>query len=335
MGSRITPEFSKTGSYPGKPPLVNLPSRPGLPAPWQEQSPGSLGGNRRPGRPGHFSSGALLTGVLRAFPSCRTGLKSGKAKVCENRSTYFTGHCKICGSERKESEDCMGRPDRLEKTRRRLTAPNHDSQSESKPMDKRSVMALSFLRETKLLVAVMLFGLVVSGCSLISPEAYRNKDEKSTGQRYGLKGLAVVVELDKLPGGSQGISRNQLQTDVETKIRQAGVNVVPQKTMGVLPGTPLVYINVKIAKIEEMYAYNADLICMAASNRPNVRSKLANCNIGTSGLVANLLQVREKVADLVNRFIKDYLTVQKGTPVASFLCSGPSRHALRLTGLLA
>ena len=53
-----------------------------------------------------------------------------------------------------------------------------------------------------------------------------------------------------------------MQSDVEAKIRQTGVNVVPHQTTSPLPGMPLVYVNVKVAKIDEKYAYNVDIMCM-------------------------------------------------------------------------
>jgi hypothetical protein len=187
-----------------------------------------------------------------------------------------------------------------------------------------------FHMEKKLLVAGILAGLVFLGCSLKTSEPWQSNDEKPTGARVGLKRVAVFVDLAKPPGTSQEISRSQLQTDVETRIRRAGVNVVSHQPTTARPEMPLIYLNVKIAKIDDMYAYNVDILCMAVSRGQAMPSKLANCNLGTSGLVAALGQVREKVADLVNLFIKDYLSAKTGAPAVSFLHPLPA-SPLRLT----
>ena len=189
--------------------------------------------------------------------------------------------------------------------------------------------------EEMLLLVLIFFSLFFVGCSIKTSEPYQNNYEKSSAKMNGIKAVAVFVELAKPPGASQEMSRNQLQTDVETKIRQAGVNVVSQKTTSALPDVPLIYVDIKIAKIDKMYAYNVDILCMNASQGRTMPAKLANCNLGTSGLVAEIVQVRGKVADLVNLFIKDYLSVTGGNLSASFLCSGPGQPSLRLTGPLA
>lgn len=117
--------------------------------------------------------------------------------------------------------------------------------------------------------------------------------------------MAVFVELEKSSDVSQGIDRNQIQNDIETKIRQAGVRVVPQKKTNYLPGVPIIYLNITIAKFEKQYAYNADIICINNSKQDLTSGK---GNKGTAGLVSEVTQVRQKVAELVNRFIIDYLS---------------------------
>ena len=185
--------------------------------------------------------------------------------------------------------------------------------------------------EKKLLVAAVLVSLVFPGCALNSSEAWQSSYEKPAGRTRGVKAVAVVVELSKPPGSSQEMNRNQLQKDMETKIRQAGVTVVAQKSLGDLPNAPLVYLNVKIARIDEMYGYNIDIICMNAPHGRPLPAKLANCNLETSGLVREIALVREKVADLVNLFIKDYLLDGAGTPKVSWPSPGPGQGGLRLT----
>jgi hypothetical protein len=198
-------------------------------------------------------------------------------------------------------------------------------------MRKRNFYGVWLVMEKMVLLSLILCSLVFPGCSIKTSGPSQNNYEKRSAKKDGIKALAVFVELAKPPESSQELSRHQLQVDVETKIRQAGVNVVSYQPMKARLEMPLIYVNVKIAKIDDMYAYNIDILCMAASRGPAVQSKLANCNLGTSGLVSELAQVRGKVADLVKLFIKDYLSAQGGNPAASWLCSGPGQAPLRLT----
>ena len=125
----------------------------------------------------------------------------------------------------------------------------------------------------------------------------------------GLKEVGVFVELVKPPAGSQGLSRNQIQNDIETKLRQAGIKVVTHTTISKLPALPFFYLDLTIKKMEAMYIYNADIICFIPSQQPNRKSNSVTWNLGTAGFVSEVIQVREKVADMVNLFIKDYISV--------------------------
>ena len=185
--------------------------------------------------------------------------------------------------------------------------------------------------EKKLLVAAILSSLIFLGCAMNSSEPFPSGYEKSTGKVQSVKAVAVVVELSRPPGTSKEMNRYQLQTEVERKIRQAGVTVVAQKSLSDLPNAPLLYLNVKIARIDEMYGYNIDIICMNAPHGRPLPAKLANCNLETSGLVREIALVREKVADLVNLFIKDYLLDEAGAPKVSCPSPGPGQRGLRLT----
>lgn len=128
----------------------------------------------------------------------------------------------------------------------------------------------------------------------------------------GLKEVGVFVDLVKPVAETQGISRNQLQNEVEAKLRRAGITVVTNANVETLPELAFIYLNLTINKLETMYAYNADFFCLTPGQRKQANGNLAAWNAGSAGLVADLLEVRQKVADLVNRFIKDYGAVNPG-----------------------
>jgi hypothetical protein len=163
------------------------------------------------------------------------------------------------------------------------------------------------LVEPGILAAVIISCVLVVSCSTPGDKTTAGGD-KSTGRPRTLTEVAVFIELEKPSGDPRGINRDQIQNDIEMKLRQAGINVVPQTRTSYSSGLPIIYVNVTIAKFEAMYAYNADIICINTSSK-QASAKSGKGAIGTSGLVPEVSQVRSKVADLVNRFIRDYLLV--------------------------
>ena len=78
----------------------------------------------------------------------------------------------------------------------------------------------------------------------------------------GLKGVGVLVE--KLPPEveQEGLKRDQLQMEVESRLRRAGVKVLTKEEAFNTPGEPYLYINinVNIAKTEaDIYPYGIDM----------------------------------------------------------------------------
>jgi hypothetical protein len=169
---------------------------------------------------------------------------------------------------------------------------------------KNGFLSIFQLLEIRILVPVLFSCLLIFSCSTSNSLTTRMLDN-STG-KHSLKEVAVFVELEKPSDCSQEIDRNQIQKDIETKIRQAGIKVLPQKQPNYSSGVPIVYLNIIIVKFEKQYAYNADIIFINNSTKQELVSGKANR--GTTGLVSEVTQVRQKVAELVNRFIINCLS---------------------------
>ncbi len=122
----------------------------------------------------------------------------------------------------------------------------------------------------------------------------------------GLKEVGVFVELMKPPVEVPGLSRNQLQGDIELRLYQAGIKIVCGTSVEDLPRLSFVYLNLTIHKLEAVYAYNADFFCLTPSQERRNQAGPAVWKQGNSGVVQEMFQVKEKVADLINLFIKDY-----------------------------
>ncbi len=161
--------------------------------------------------------------------------------------------------------------------------------------------ARGFRQVLGLLGAVIVASVLAAGCATPGgggAEIFAGKG--------GLKEVAVFVELEKPAGDSQGIHLKQIQTDIEMKLRQAGMKVAPQAKASYTTGLPIIYVNVAIAKCDTLYAYNADIIYIPTKA---ARAASGKGTLATSGMVPDISQVRPKVGELVDRFIRDYLSV--------------------------
>jgi hypothetical protein len=122
----------------------------------------------------------------------------------------------------------------------------------------------------------------------------------------GLTEVGVFIEIEKPPQELQAINKNQLQTYVETRLRQAGIKVTTPTDVGTRPELSFIYLNVTIRKLEKLYAYSTDLMCLLSYPRQNSATYSPVWIMRRSGLTAKAIEVKKKVMDLVNNFIEDY-----------------------------
>ena len=130
----------------------------------------------------------------------------------------------------------------------------------------------------------------------------------------GLTGLYVSVELKTDDAQQNGSTEAQLRTDVELKLREAGIKVV---AFGEINGTPYLYVGVSalpLKSIRGVYAVsvNADLIQVIRLVRnPSTlalgRTWNATGVYGTLGASIVGEEVRKRVRDLADQFINVYL----------------------------
>lgn len=131
----------------------------------------------------------------------------------------------------------------------------------------------------------------------------------------GLNSIGVLVE--KLPSEVEkgGLIRNQLQSEVELKLRNAGIRVLTREECSHTPGEPYLYININIniTKTEsEIYPYNIDAMFIqkvSLLRNPKKISYAVTWSTGGIGSIHKQLlsQLRDSVNDIVDIFIKNYL----------------------------
>ena len=134
--------------------------------------------------------------------------------------------------------------------------------------------------------------------------------QDSASQRATLKGVTVVevvVEAMDPVAEQDGLVRAQVQTEVELRLRQAGIPVGPTPT-GHL------YVNVDTEKSDhgQTYAYNVSVQYIqqvVLARDPTAPIFATTWETGGVGMIAasRLREVRQDVANYLDRFVKAYL----------------------------
>jgi len=141
-----------------------------------------------------------------------------------------------------------------------------------------------------------------------------------SGNRYevnslrGLKGVHVLVA--KLPPDFEGnLTREQIQTDVELKLRLVGIKVVSEKEQFSMPGRPYLYVTVcGVKTFTEGVAWQIDIQLsqdVYLERDPKISVDATTWSVGRGGFLGKMKieEIRNEVKDLVDQFINDYLSV--------------------------
>ncbi len=134
--------------------------------------------------------------------------------------------------------------------------------------------------------------------------------------RISLKGVtavAVLVEPMTPDAERDGLTKDQLQTDIELRLRKAGINVASLP----LPetGWAYLYLSVHARKYPEVQTYSVALSLqfrqwVILERDPGVRAPATTWGTSSSGLMGSRVirnLVRDGVADAVDKFINAYL----------------------------
>jgi len=164
-------------------------------------------------------------------------------------------------------------------------------------------------RSLSLLVTVILM-LVASPLVALNSEMNR-----STLQ--GLKGVRVLVEDFAPEAEREGLVKNQIQKDVEDKLRAGGMKVLTQEEAVKIPGEPYLYVNLNInfsKEEEEVCSYSIDIALIQNVNlvrNPKQTTYAITWSTGGVGLIGkkSLSQLKESVEDVVDIFMKAFFSV--------------------------
>ena len=169
----------------------------------------------------------------------------------------------------------------------------------------------NYQRIALILGFVMVFTLAKWG-----PFVFAHDDEFNRPTLRGLKGVYVLVEQLRPEIERGGLSKNQIQTDVELKLRMAGIKVLSKEESFDAPGRPWLYVNVNAFKAEDIGAYvyhvlvelNQD-VYLARRPPDFTKYKTSTWSVSYLGIKSKLGDIRASVKDLVDMFINAYLSV--------------------------
>lgn len=165
-------------------------------------------------------------------------------------------------------------------------------------------MTAQFLRSCFAITAII----------LVTSIAATAQDSLGRSTLRGLRGVKVSID-SFIPEAQEGLTLNQLQTDVELRLRKAGIRVLTDQEWLKTPGMPALYVIVPTHKTDiGLYAvsirvkFRQSVTLVRQPNSPSVLAGTYETNtyIGVIG-TKRLRELRDRVADQVDIFINDYL----------------------------
>ncbi len=153
-----------------------------------------------------------------------------------------------------------------------------------------------------------------------------NEDEESCKTLKGLKEVYVSVNFGTEDVGELkkiGLSEEVIRTDVEVKLRFAGINVASKKDFYSITGIPLFTVDIgayttslKLFTQEKGIAYSIHVELFQdtyLANNPTIKTVAGTWSIGSVGFGYTnkniVAQIRDSIKDHVDRFINAYLSV--------------------------
>ncbi len=131
----------------------------------------------------------------------------------------------------------------------------------------------------------------------------------------GLKGIAVLIGSISPEMARDGMEEDQLRTDIELRLRRAGITVLKVVPKPTTPNGAYLYVSIdSFRSATGVYAFSVRVELLqevSLTRNPSIKSVVATWKVGSTGLmsVTQVRRIRETMGDLVDRFANDYLTV--------------------------
>jgi hypothetical protein len=129
-----------------------------------------------------------------------------------------------------------------------------------------------------------------------------------------VSGISPVYSVRHVPGPYRakvlGLTTEAIQTDVELKLRLAGMRVVKRNESVQIPGTPYVYVTVNVSKDAKAASVEVILNQNATLER-NGEFVFGVTTWSSGGLISNPNEqfIRGQIKDTVDEFLNAWLSV--------------------------
>ena len=134
----------------------------------------------------------------------------------------------------------------------------------------------------------------------------------------GLKGVEVLIEDLPPQMVEDGLPAKQIHTDVELRLRTAGIPVLSGKEALKARGSPYLYVRVSCVLSDEgLYSFSLEVELrqtVVLERNPSIAATgIPTWSVGLVGSIgrSNLRQIRANVADYVDQFTNAYLSVNR------------------------
>ena len=149
------------------------------------------------------------------------------------------------------------------------------------------------------------------------PTAVASDSEIDRASLKGLTGVFVLVEDLNPPEEQAGLKAADIQTDVEEKLRLAGIPLLNKAQSVITPGMPTLYISVSVASsaTSDLWPFNIDVDleqnATLTRNSEIFVPTAVTWHVGAIGSVAksDIPNIRDRVRGQVDRFVRAYLAV--------------------------
>jgi hypothetical protein len=129
----------------------------------------------------------------------------------------------------------------------------------------------------------------------------------------GLKGVMVFIEDVDSDVEKHGLTKNLLQKEVESRLRQADIPVLTREEAYDKPGKPYLYLSLTAHNTGiDLYSYSVRIEFnqdVSLIREPSIRTSATTWVANVVGIVGarNFPAVTEDITELADKFIKDYV----------------------------
>jgi hypothetical protein len=156
----------------------------------------------------------------------------------------------------------------------------------------------------------MICAAAIFSIGLTSPSVQANDSEIS---RRSLQGIsAVSVDVEDLSDGAKalGLSEEAIRTDVELKLRLAGIRVVAVEEDVKVPGMPTLYVNPQVLSNAKALSITVELQQNVLLERNGQRAvNVTTWEVGGVGMNPTAQSIRDNIKDFVDQFLNAWLSV--------------------------